>query len=82
MEKHKNEYLIRLGSKVRERRIKSGLTQEQLAFNSGLDRSYVGGIERGERNISIITLIKLSNILGCAIHDLVRGIDNERERKN
>ena len=82
MGKLKNEYLARLGLKIRKRRIKGGLTQEQLAYNSGLDRSYIGGIERGERNISVITLVKLSQNLGCSISDLMRGIDNDRERKS
>ena len=80
MKKHNNVYLTRLGNSIRKKRAKIGLTQEGLAFNCELDRSYIGGIERGERNISIITLAKLAHNLNCSISDLTRGIEDERKR--
>lgn len=51
------------GRAVRELRQEHGLSQEQLALDSGLDRSYVGGIERGERNPSIGNVFKIAGAL-------------------
>jgi len=56
--------LVRFGNRVRELRKKKGLSQEGLALESGLDRSYVGGVERGERNISLENIEKLARALG------------------
>jgi transcriptional regulator with XRE-family HTH domain len=55
--------LVRFGHRVRELRKKKGLSQEGLALESGLDRSYVGGVERGERNISLENIEKLARAL-------------------
>jgi transcriptional regulator with XRE-family HTH domain len=55
--------LVRFGNRVRELRKKKGLSQEGLALESGLDRSYVGGVERGERNISLENIEKLARAL-------------------
>ena len=52
--------LVRFGNRVRELRRKKGLSQESLALESGLDRSYVGGVERGERNISLENIERLA----------------------
>lgn len=51
------------GLRVRTIRTKAGLSQEELANSSGLDRTYIGGVERGERNISLINIIRISNAL-------------------
>lgn len=60
---------------LRSTRLQRGLTQEQLAEISGLHRTYVGSVERGERNISIDNMERLANALGCALHALlVNGI--------
>lgn len=54
------EYLKALGKTVRLLRKRAGFSQEGFAYEIGLDRTYIGGIERGERNISIINLKKIS----------------------
>lgn len=59
----KLDYLRIFGLKVRELRKASGLSQEKLAELSGLDRSYLGGIERGEHNLALINIIKLAEAL-------------------
>lgn len=61
-----------LGKRIREERIKLNLTQEQLAEKVDISTSYVGQIERGERNISLDTLINVANILGVTIDFLLQ----------
>ena len=51
------------GAAVRALRQEKGLSQEQLALQAGVDRSYVGGIERGERNASLTNVFKLADAL-------------------
>ena len=53
-----------VGANVRALRIARGLTQEQLAFEADLDLTYVGGIERGKRNPSLIVMTRLAIALG------------------
>ncbi|MDP3632508.1 helix-turn-helix domain-containing protein [Phenylobacterium sp.] len=55
-----------VGRKVRRLRLARGLTQEQLAFEAQLDLTYVGGIERGRRNPSLLVLVRLAGSLGVA----------------
>jgi transcriptional regulator with XRE-family HTH domain len=57
------EYLLAVGSALRSMREHTGLSQEELAQLAGLHRTYVGGVERGERNITIGSLKKLTDIL-------------------
>lgn len=52
------------GLRLRQIRKDKGLSQEELASICGLDRSYIGGVERGERNISLINIYKISRALG------------------
>jgi transcriptional regulator with XRE-family HTH domain len=59
--------LRELGSRIRAQRKSVGLTQEQLALVAGVDRSYFGAVERGERNITFIVLYRLSTALECDI---------------
>lgn len=58
------------GERVRELRKKKKLSQEALALICGLDRSYVGGVERGERNISLINIHKIAEALGVDAKEL------------
>lgn len=53
-------YLMQVGTRIRELRIAIGLSQEKLSFACNLDRTYVGSVERGERNISVINLNKIA----------------------
>jgi transcriptional regulator with XRE-family HTH domain len=61
-----SDFLMLVGDKVKFHRKEQGLTQEQLAEMSGLQTSYIGGIERGERNISLLTLEKIINSLNIS----------------
>ena len=67
-------YLKKVGRTIKEARKAKGMSQESLALSSGLDRSYVGGVERGERNISIINLKKIADSLGVTISNLLIGV--------
>ncbi len=67
--------LQRLGKCVREFRLKAGLSQEELADLAGLHRTYVGGIERGERNVGVINLLQLARALKVRPSELLRDFD-------
>jgi len=58
------------GERVRELRNQKGLSQESLALACDLDRSYIGGVERGERNISLINIYKIAEALGVKAKEL------------
>jgi len=58
------------GAKVREARAKQGISQEDLAFTTGLDRTYISGIERGMRNPSLKNIAKISIALKIKIAEL------------
>ncbi len=59
-----NPALVGLGAAIRAARQAKGLSQEALAELAGIDRSYMGGIERGEHNLAIMNLLKIADALG------------------
>lgn len=63
--------LVSLGKAVRCLRLEASLSQEALAHEIGIDRSYIGGIERGEHNVSLINLIKIAHALNIAASELL-----------
>ena len=63
--------LAALGARVRERREGRGWSQERLAERSGHHRNFVGGVERGEQNVSVLGLARLASALGCPLADLL-----------
>jgi transcriptional regulator with XRE-family HTH domain len=64
----------RFGRAVRKRREKLGISQEEFADLCGLHRTYMGGIERGERNISLANVEKIARALKIALSELFRGV--------
>lgn len=66
------DILMRFGRRVRELRKKRGLSQERLGLEAGLDRSYMGGVERGERNVSLVNVEKIAKALRVKLQVLFR----------
>jgi transcriptional regulator with XRE-family HTH domain len=63
---------IAVGVRIRGLRRERGLSQEALALKSGLDRSYLGGVERGERNIGLDNIVRLARALDVFTYELLR----------
>jgi transcriptional regulator with XRE-family HTH domain len=59
------------GTRLREIRKQKGFSQESLALACGLDRTYIGGVERGERNISLVNIQKIASALGVSAKEIV-----------
>ena len=71
----KNSVLAAFGSNVRKAREKKELTQERLAERADLDQTYISGIERGIRNPSVLSIVRLAKALGSSVSELSRGIE-------
>ena len=68
-----------LGKRIRELRSKNGFSQESFADHCGLHRTYMGGIERGEHNLTMETLMTVSSGLALTMSDLLAGIEKQVE---
>jgi transcriptional regulator with XRE-family HTH domain len=70
---NKERETIRLafGKLLREKRHARGISQEELAFQSGLHRTYVGSVERGERNLSLENIFVFAKALKCSPTELI-----------
>jgi len=77
----KHPHLLLLGKHIRKLRRSNGFSQESFAGECGLDRSYYGGVERGERNIAVLNLIKIAVVLGVEVGELIPGIKLFRKVK-
>jgi transcriptional regulator with XRE-family HTH domain len=69
----KDSQLIQFGNHVRELRESKGLSQEALADLGEIHRTYLGGIERGERNPTLLSLLKLARALEISLTELLKG---------
>lgn len=74
MLKTKDANLLKLGLKIKTLRQELDMSQEDLALEAGLDRTYVGGIERGERNVALLNLFKLAKTLKTTPSKLLEDI--------
>lgn len=66
--------LIELGNRIKNFRKELGLSQEELAFRCGFDRTYISMLERGKRNPSYLNILKLSKGLNIKLSNLVEGL--------
>lgn len=64
------DIILRLGARVRLLREQANISQEALGLLSGLHRTYIGAIERGERNPSVLSLKKIADALKVSMRDL------------
>ena len=64
----------KFGKRIRELRLEKGWSQEGLADELGLHRTYVGAVERGEQNISLDNIEKVAKRLGLSVEELFRGL--------
>jgi transcriptional regulator with XRE-family HTH domain len=69
-----NDPRTQLGYRIRSKRLQLGLSQEKLAEKADLHWTYIGGVERGERNISLLNIVKISRALGFTASRLLEGI--------
>lgn len=67
----KDSSLVRLGAAVRARRAALALSQEALADYAEIDRSHMGKIERGERNVTFLNIVRIANAIQCKPSDLL-----------
>lgn len=74
--KQKHSNLIKVGKTIRQLREECGFSQEEFAAEVGIDRSYMGGIERGERNVATLNLIRIAKALKVEVGDLFPSVEN------
>jgi transcriptional regulator with XRE-family HTH domain len=65
---------VRFGKALRLQRKKLGVSQEEFADMCGLDRTYIGGIERGERNVGLVNIERIAIALKLSLAQLFRGV--------
>ena len=70
--KEKSDILVNFGVRLRAIRLSRSLSQEELGARCGLDRTYISGIERGTRNLSLINISLIANALGVSVSELTR----------
>jgi transcriptional regulator with XRE-family HTH domain len=70
----KKEILVKFGNKVRAERMKLGLSQEELAERAGVHRTYIGMIERAEKNITLENIEKICKALNMSISDCFKDL--------
>ena len=68
-------FLKKFGDRVQSLRNQAGISQEKLAELAEMHRTYISGIERGERNVSLINIMRLANALNLSVSKLMKGID-------
>lgn len=68
----KSQILIKFGKNVREKRVGQGLSQEELAELAGVHRTYIGMIERAEKNITLRNIERVANALNLTSDELLR----------
>ena len=70
---------VALGKSIRRLRLQLGVSQERFAQRCGIDRTYIGGIERGERDVSFSKLVQIAHGLGTTLLRVMLGFERELE---
>ena len=76
MKKGNKRLLELFGNRVRELRKDKNLSQEQLSFKADLHRTYIGMIERAEKNITLVNIEKIAKALEISINELTKNLDD------
>lgn len=66
------------GQVVRDFRLSKGISQERLATKAGIDRAYMGGLERGRRNPSLTMIARVAAGLDIRVSDIFKAIEKQR----
>ena len=77
----KDPMLRQLGEYLRSIREEKGWSQEDLAFECGLHRTYVGAVERGEYNLTLLTLRRITDALGISLADAIGSISQGKSKR-
>jgi transcriptional regulator with XRE-family HTH domain len=77
MKQTKEQILKAFGATLRAYRQGAGLSQEKLATKAGLDRTYVGGAERGERNVALVNIVRLAEAISIRPSQLLKSFDGD-----
>ncbi len=77
----KDPLLAELGNYLRKVRERRGLSQEAFAFQCGLHRTYIGAVERGEYNVTLLTLRRITDALGVSLQDAIGSLSPGRRRR-
>ncbi|MFA5830068.1 MAG: helix-turn-helix transcriptional regulator [Candidatus Gracilibacteria bacterium] len=71
--KKNSDILKKFGQRIKKLRLENGITSQMaLALKTGMDRTYIGGIERGERNVALINIEKLAKAFGISMDELFK----------
>ncbi|HHK1256661.1 TPA: helix-turn-helix domain-containing protein [Pseudomonas aeruginosa] len=74
---HFRKHNVAFGRALRNLRKTANLTQEQLGFEAGLDRTYISVLERGERSPTLDTIVSISNVFGLSVLELASHIQRQ-----
>ena len=77
----KDPMLRQLGEYLRKVREKRGWSQEDLAYECGLHRTYIGSVERGEYNLTLLTLRRITDTLGISLADAVASMSKGKSKR-
>jgi transcriptional regulator with XRE-family HTH domain len=72
--RHRHAFAVEFGRRMRERRVELGWSQERLADEVGLHWTYIGSVERGERNVSLRNILRIAHALDVDAGSMVSGI--------
>ena len=75
LKKVKTPLLITFGKRIRELRTLQGYSQEKFADKVGLHRTYMGSVERGEQNLSLVNIKKIAKALNLKLSELLKEVD-------
>jgi len=71
---------IAFGKSLRSYRESAGISQEKLAVRAGIHRTYVGDVERGERNLGLVNMQRLANALGVPLAKIIQNMERQLRR--